>query len=248
MLDTPLPPDVDVPDHPPPLPPRRRGRALAWTALGLVAGYLVLVRPWMLTWGATSAEVARTLPGDDLVPDAATVATRAIDLPAPPARVWPWLVQIGTGRAGWYSYDWLDNGGHPSAWQILPGFQGLKPGDGIPMSPDGSLAMPVVAVDRPHRLTLGGRLDERFAAGWTFVLEPLGPDRTRLLVRYRMKWSGPAGLLGQAVLEPGHFIMERKMLLNLRERLKRPAGFQADPPETPRSAAAANGGPRVPAR
>ena len=86
------------------------------------------VRPWQLAWGATPAEVSRALPSDDLVPDPTFNATRAITLDAPPAQVWPWLVQMGLTRAGWYSYDLLDNLGRPSARRILPELQELQPG------------------------------------------------------------------------------------------------------------------------
>jgi hypothetical protein len=81
--------------------------------------YRVLVQPWQHRWGATDEGVCRAMPGDGLVPDA-TSTTRAITIAAPPEQVWPWLVQLGYGRAGWYSYDWIDNDNRPSADRILP--------------------------------------------------------------------------------------------------------------------------------
>lgn len=114
----------------------RTARIAVWGAVagaGLLAAYARLVRPWALRWGATAEEAARPLPGDGLVAKADYVATRAITIDAPPHQVWPWLVQIGSGRAGWYTYDRLDNAGMPSATEILPQLQQLAVGDLIPM-------------------------------------------------------------------------------------------------------------------
>jgi hypothetical protein len=108
---------------------------------GLAAGlaplaYLHFLRRWCLTWGARADEVAMKLPGDELVPDAGLVTTRAITIDAPPDAVWPWLVQMGSGRGGAYTYDWIENlfglNMH-SADEILPEFQDLKAGDELPM-------------------------------------------------------------------------------------------------------------------
>ena len=100
--------------------------------------YIRYIRPWQLAWGATPEEVTRRLPSDALVRKPTFDATRAITLDAPPEQVWPWLVQMGLTRAGWYSYDLLDNLGRPSARRIVPELQGLAPGDIVPMSPDGT--------------------------------------------------------------------------------------------------------------
>ena len=93
-----------------------------------------LYRHWHLRWGATDAEVVSAMPGDEIVPDASFIATRAITIAAPPEQVWPWIVQIGTGRAGFYSYDLFDNAARPSADRILPEFQEIQVGDWVPMS------------------------------------------------------------------------------------------------------------------
>ena len=111
---------------------------LAVGALGMLtvlAAYRLWIQPWQHRWGATDAEVRRAMPGDDLLPDAAST-TRAIAIAAPPEQVWPWLVQLGYGRAGWYSYDWIDNDGRPSADRILPELQQLRVGDRILMLPN----------------------------------------------------------------------------------------------------------------
>src|SRR2546422_155339 len=115
-----------------------RTRSLARVA-GAVAGlgalglYFRVLRPMQLRWGATDDEVQRALPGDDNVPQPTFNATRAVTVDAQPEEIWPWLIQIGAGRAGWYSYDLLDNLGHPSAERIIPEFQQLAVGDLIPI-------------------------------------------------------------------------------------------------------------------
>ena len=200
---------------------RRWARALWRVLLGACLLYAFLVRPWMRTWGATAAECEAALPGDDFVPGASTQATRAITLGSPPEAVWPWLVQIGTRRAGWYSYACLDNGCHPSAEAILPEFQGLKQGDKVPISPDGKASFPVALLLKERLLGLGGD-DGKVGALWAMVLQPLPEGRCRLIVRLRMRvrpWY--VGLPAQLLLEPVHFIMERKMLLELERRTEK---------------------------
>src|SRR3954464_5174446 len=121
----------------------------------LAAAYVTVVRPRQLTWGATPVEVSRRLPGDDLVGRPTFNATRAISIAAPPAQVWPWLVQVGVTRAGWYSYDLLDNLGHPRARRVIPQLQDLAAGAIIPMSPDGKQGMKVHSMDPPHSMVWG---------------------------------------------------------------------------------------------
>ena len=200
---------------------RRWARVLGHAVLGAGLLYALLLRPWMCTWGATAAEREAVLPGDDYIPGASIQATRAITLARSPAEVWPWLLQIGTRRAGWYSYDCLDNGCHPSAESILPEFQGLKQGDKVPITPDGKAGFPVALLIKDRLLGLGGG-DGKVGALWAMVLEPLPEGRCRLILRLRMRvkpWY--IGIPAQLLLEPVHFIMERKMLLGLQRRLKR---------------------------
>ena len=103
-------------------------------ALVLLA-YVTWIGPWHRRWGAAPGEVTMAMPGDDLLPVGAGQTTRAVTIGAPPSEIWPWLVQIGYGRAGWYSYDRIDNDGRPSATQILPELQDLHVGDRIEMAP-----------------------------------------------------------------------------------------------------------------
>jgi hypothetical protein len=98
-----------------------------------VGVYLRVLRPWELRWGATDDEVRRPMPGDEIVERPTFNATRAVTVKAPPSMIWPWIVQIGFGRAGWYTYDLLDNFGRPSARRIVPEFQQIRVGDVIPI-------------------------------------------------------------------------------------------------------------------
>ena len=177
--------------------------------------YLRYVRPWQLTWGATDAEVARRLPSDDLVTRPTFDATRAITLEAPPEQVWPWLVQIGLTRAGWYSYDLLDNLGRPSASEIIPELQHLHPGDIVPMSPDGKQGMAVLSVDAPTSMVWG----EPGGTTWAWQLDETDTGGTRLVTRVRSRylWFSPS-IAFSMLVEFGDIWMMRRMLLNLRER------------------------------
>jgi uncharacterized protein YndB with AHSA1/START domain len=173
------------------------------------------VRPWQLTWGATPGEVSRSLPGDDLVPRPTFNATRAITIAAPPEKIWPWLVQVGLSRAGWYSYDLLDNLGHHSARRIIPELQHLAPGDVVPMSPDGKQGMRVQYVAAPHSMIWGTPGDTT----WSWQLDPQPDGSTRVVtrVRSRYRWLSPS-IAFSLLLEFADVWMMRKMLLNLRAR------------------------------
>jgi hypothetical protein len=117
---------------------------LAVGALGILTAlgaYRLWIQPWQHRWGATDLEVRRAMPGDDVIPDAAST-TRAITIAAPADQVWPWLVQLGYGRGGWYSYDWIDNDGRPSADGIIPELQQLEVGCSDPDGPGNGPASP----------------------------------------------------------------------------------------------------------
>jgi hypothetical protein len=194
--------------------------------------YRRYLRGWVLTWGATAEEAARRLPGDDMLDPADIVATRAIGIDAPPSVIWPWLVQMGPGQAGAYTYDWIENlfdlNMH-SADRIHAEWQNVKVGD-VLRSREDRPGMRVEILD-PERT-----ISNRSEAGdwlWTFVLVPQNGS-TRLISRNRIAMKGAAAgqRLGMLVMEPGSLVMERKMLLGIKQRaersLSRPAETASD--------------------
>jgi hypothetical protein len=210
------------------------------TGTVVLIAYVVRIRPWHLRWGATDAEVYQSLPGDELVLHPKLTATHAITIHASAAEVWPWLVQMGQGRAGFYSYDWLENVFGleiHNADRIIPEYQVLKVGDLVPVAP-GGFGPPVVALEPNRVLVLGGTLDTRtgrtlaashnvpaeyHAVSWVFFLEPVDAKTTRLIERFRADWSPSLrnALFNRVLLEPASFVMERKMLLGIKERAER---------------------------
>ena len=141
--------------------------ALAAVTLGV---YLRFIRPWQLRWGATDEEVARAMPGDDELKHATFNATRAVTIQARPEEIWPWLLQIGAGRAGWYLYDWLE---HPhSAERIILEFLHLEVGDRIPTNRKGTYGPLVRALDPNRRWMLWGHTEELIYT-WYWGLYPL---------------------------------------------------------------------------
>jgi hypothetical protein len=169
-------------------------------------------------WGATEEEVVNEMPGDELVPGAQYVCTRAVTIDAPPGAVWPWLVQVGCLRAGFYANDLLDNLGHPSARRILPEFQSLELGQWVPMAPTPTdvTAFKVAGFAAGEWL-----LWEQPTSTWAWRLTALPGDRTRLVTRLRIlyDWHEPARALFSLVLnEFGDFPMMRRMLLGIKAR------------------------------
>jgi hypothetical protein len=177
-----------------------------------------LYRHWHLRWGATADELAAPMPGDGLVPRAGFRATRAISIAAPPEAVWPWLVQVGCLRAGFYSNDLLDNLGHPSARAIRPELQTLRLGQWVPMSPTPSedTAFRVDGFEVDHWL-LWRKQDSTWA--WRLTATPTGGTRLVTRVQAAYDWRRPGrALVGALLLELGDFAMMRRMLLGIRDR------------------------------
>jgi hypothetical protein len=186
-------------------------------------------RDWCLTWGATGDEAARTLPGDDLLAEPDVVSTRAVTIGARPRFIWPWLVQMGPGRGGAYTYDWIENlfglGMH-SADKILPEFQDLKVGDAQQLGARGPV-LRVAALDPEKSLVL--RSDDGHWT-WAFVIVPGDRYTTRLISRNRIATPGASALtraLYTYLMEPGSLIMERKMLLGIKHRAEHLASVEA---------------------
>src|SRR5919199_202829 len=148
---------------------------LALTVAIVAALYIAIYRPIQLRWGATDAEVAQALPGDEIAPRPIFNATRAITIAAPPEAVWPWLAQIGYRRAGWYSgLDWFDNAGVPSADRVVPELQHLAVGDPMPIWE--GVGQTVIALE-PNRYLLT-RSDRPAPDTWVWVLAPTGDGGT----------------------------------------------------------------------
>jgi len=185
---------------------------------GLAALYFRLLRERVLTWGATDAEASARLPGDELLEEADGVATRAIEVDAPPAAVWPWIAQMGPApRGGAYTYDWIENllglGMH-SVDRVLPEFQHPEVGDTIGY---GANRMRVERVE-PERVLAWRSEDGNWV--WTFVLEARDGS-TRLISRNRFRLPTLAARLAMLPMEPASLAMERKMLQGIKERAER---------------------------
>lgn len=191
-----------------------------WAIGTAIVATLMVYRRWHTRWGATPDEVDTTLPGDEIEVPPGMTATRAITIGAPPEAVWPWLVQIGGGKAGWYSYDWLDNLGRPSAQEILPQWQDVAVGD--PAAQMNAFAPPEasvweVAAVAPNETLLWRSPD----ATWVWSLTPLPGGATRLVTRIRVGYRLPLGLVFGPLLEVADFPMMRKELLGIKARAER---------------------------
>jgi hypothetical protein len=211
---------------------RPRAALTTLPILGIGLGvYLQVIRPWQLRWGATDDEVRRALPGDELVTRPSFNATRAVTVAAPPSVIWPWIAQIGFGRAGWYSYDLLDNFRQPSASRIIPDLQHLQAGDLVPMyqgigAPEG-VGLTVKAM-QPEQWMLWWD-DKTHDTTWTWALDPVDQQRTRLVTRVRMRyrWTKPS-ILFSLLVEFADLVMMRKCLLGIKQRAESLAATSRD--------------------
>jgi hypothetical protein len=213
--------------------------AVTLEALG--AAYSFAVLPRLRRWGATHEEAARPLPGDELIADPLYTTTRAMTVQAPAEAVWPWLVQIGQDRGGFYSYDLLENLAKldiHSADRIHPEWQDVRlDQDSMSLDPDGFMKL-TVRVLEPERAyvvrsgapgeppqTAGNLFRGEMAWSWGFYLEPVDTRTTRLIIRTRASWRPTvAAAFGRAfLLEPVHFVMEEGMLRGIRARAERTA-------------------------
>jgi hypothetical protein len=200
-----------------------------WGAASIAACLVAspLLRPWYGKWGATEGEVRMPLPGDDLVPEPVLEAIRAITIQAPAEAIWPWLVQLGQGRGGFYSYQRLENLAGcriHNADDVIPEFQEIKIGDQVRLGPDGYPAFDVAAIEPERALVLRGDLPNPKGKPtiwiWSFYLAPHGDDTTRLLLRTRLVYEPNMAnaLIWRAFTDPISFNMERKMLHGLKAR------------------------------
>jgi len=171
-------------------------------------------------WGATAEEINSSVVGDDLCSTATLVATRSITIGAPPQDVFPWIRQMGFGRAGWYSYDWLDNLGRKSASTIHDEWQSVEAGDKIPSGPISFIA---AIVDAPRHFVLEiqslGKKSPKLHFTLAYELRD-NPQGTRLVTRMRSRINLPLGsLFEKLILAPGDGIMLRRQLLNIKKNV-----------------------------
>lgn len=214
--------------------------AVALEALG--AAYSFVLLPRLRRWGATAEEVTRPLPGDDLIPDPLYATTRAITVSAAAEDVWPWLVQMGQNRGGFYTYDVLENLFRldiHSADRIHEEWQDLAAGhDYVSLDPDETMKMTITTLDPPRAFVIrtgapaedppapGDFFKGEIAASWAFIIEPVGERSCRLLIRWRASWrtTAAAAFARAFLLEPVHFVMEEGMLRGIRDRAERSTG------------------------
>jgi hypothetical protein len=184
--------------------------------ISLLVIYLIIIRPWQLRWGARDEEVNRSMPGDDIVSKASFNATRAVTINASAENIFPWIVQMGVGRAGWYSYDLLDNLGRPSAEVILPAHQTIQVGDVIPMSPDGKQGLWVKDF-RDNEWILWW--DKKGDSTWAWGIYSEGEAYCRLVTRVRVKyrWLSPA-ILFNLIIEFFDIWMMIKCMKGIKRR------------------------------
>jgi proline iminopeptidase len=216
-------------------------------ALFGLGAYGLALRPQLLRWGATDAEVAAPYPGAEIIPGGKRSATMAVTIEAPPPAVWAWLAQMGCSRAGWYSWDRLDNGGVPSAERVHPEWQDVAVGDRWSSVPSGAAWFEVAAVERERFLALRAPLDMRGGKPfdvsrarprmysdslWAFLLEELPGRRTRLIVSgYAAGRPKLLFTIAKFILwEPTHWIMQTRQFANLKRRSESSVRTSTDSP------------------
>lgn len=196
---------------------------LAQTAAPPLAFFGTYAAPRLRSWGATSTELGKVWPGDELVPDAGLVWTNAVTVERPAAEVWPWVAQLGQGRGGLYSYDWLENAigcDVHTVDHIQHELQGpLSVGDRVIRMSRYAPCNPVARYDPGHALVLGGVKDTtsqlqqgRPSSTWAFIVEPVDHDCSRLVVRSRGRG------LAARLQGPAQFVMQRRMMLGIKQR------------------------------
>src|SRR5215212_3279242 len=192
------------------------GAVLPWV-------YAFVIRPWHLRWGATDEEIGKPLPGDELVPNPAIESTRAITVHAPVEEVWPWLAQIGQDRGGFYSYEWLENLAGcrmRNADRIHPEWQHREVGERVSLHP--AFGLKVASFELGRAIVL---------EGWgPFVVEPIDEKSTRVIIRSRVPRRLDVLLYYLLTFEIPHFVMERRMLLGIKERAERAEDKQMTAP------------------
>jgi hypothetical protein len=191
----------------------------------LFVAVIIMLTPWMDRWGATPEELAANFPGDELVPQPASFVNRAVTIQAAPESIYPWIAQLGAGKGGMYSYSWLEtnliNCPLVNADRIHPEWQDLKVGDLVKMCPNEPAPPPYVVaqIEPGHAVVLGHQENGQWVDLWQFVILPKTDGSSRLVLRTRTMMTG--GFWD--IIHPGVFVMERGMLLGIKERAEKPA-------------------------
>ena len=194
------------------------GIFFAAIVIGVIA--VVLLMPWMDRWGASPQEISASLPGDELVLSPNIGYTRAISVNASPEQIYPWIVQLGAEKGGWYSYEWFETNvlrcQNTNADRIHEEWQGLQVEDKVKMCPDENMppAYIVARMDPNQAIVLGHQDGDDWVEVWQFVLLPQEDGSTRLVIRSRSEMGG----WFWNIMRPGEFIMMRGMMLGIKER------------------------------
>jgi hypothetical protein len=202
-------------------------------------------RPWQLSWGASSYELRRPMPGDDIVREPGFNATRAVIVAASPEAIWPWIVQIGFGRGGWYSYDLLDNLGRRSAESLVPELQHIEVGDLVPLGPRKNSGMRVKEFERAHWAVWWDEKLQLTTWAWVLAAMPDGGTRVVTRVRSRTSWQHPSTAVWRLLSEVADFPMMRKCLLGIKRRAETADRTDSLGPSTCQSVRAKRSGSRT---
>ena len=198
----------------------------------LIGLYWLLIRRWILRWGSTPDERQRALPGDALAPDAGYVTTRAVTIEAPAQAVWPWLVQMGQDRGGFYTHNWVERllrSGIPDVHELHPEWQQLEVGDLVRTNHDiggQPMGWPVAAIE--HGRSIVVRSKSLPAGTYAFMVRPIDGNRTRLIVRDRAAWKPSEVPFAVLVFEPLHAYMEMGLIQGIRQRAESSVAGRAD--------------------
>lgn len=192
---------------------------IAVILLVFVLLYFFVLRPWQLRWGATDDEVNRTMTGDEIVHQPHFIATRAVSINALSAEVWKWIIQIGSGRAGFYSIDLIDNANIPSARNILPKYQKIAEDYFIPFTPNQKHGMWVKAYQEPQYILWW---DHKSNATWSWFLGETEAGTTRLITRLRTNYNFTfPWIIYYIFYDVGDIIMMRQCMLGIKERAEK---------------------------
>ena len=198
-------------------------KMVVWSAiaLGIAIVFLIVVyRPWALNWGATDDEINRSMPGDEIVQNSTFNATRGVTIRAQPEEIWPWVVQIGYKKAGFYCYDWFDNDGIPSAERIIPEYQNLKVGDLIPLSAVLYVKVTELNPNQSMLWVFPEGCGPWTNSTWAWGLYQEDAQHTRLLTRLRVHTDS---ILPRIMLDFFEIVMMRKCMLGIKQRVERMA-------------------------